>query len=99
MIVSIERLLPGGAAVHAPKYAALGVLPEGMPQRSQKHHFGIMRIDNDATDSARVAKSHILPGATGIDGFIDAVSAGNIATQRLSGSGVQDIRIARSHRQ
>src|ERR1700761_5846435 len=46
----------------------------GIPKRGDIDKVGVGRIDDDPADTTRGLKTHFLPGATGVGGFIYAVT-------------------------
>ena len=74
-----QHLLPSDAAVHGAINAALFVGRELMAQGRDEHDVRIARIHDDRTDLLRLFQAHVLPGATRVGRFINAVAGGRVA--------------------
>ncbi len=58
-----------------------------MAERTDVDDVGILRIDDDPADLARVLQADVRPGRAAIGGFIDAVAGRQIGTNiGLAGS-------------
>ena len=97
VVVLVEHLAPGLAAVGGLEDAALLVGREGMAQRSDEDDVGILRIDPDRGDVARVFQPDVLPGLAGVGRLPHAVAlidrSAHVAD--IAGSDVDDVRIRR----
>src|SRR5580698_5690289 len=65
-----------------------------MTERADVHDVGIMRINDNAADLARVLQSDVCPGFAGVGRFVDAVAgAESGANVRLTGANVENVGI------
>ena len=63
-----------------------------------EYAIGIQRIDQDRADLPRVAETEVLPGAAGVDRFVDPVADRQVGTlQPLAAADVEDVRVRRRH--
>lgn len=70
-----------------------------MPQGGYEGDVRILGIHGEAPDGMRVGKADKLPGLTGINGFINSVTANNVsANARFSGSHINHIRVRLGNR-
>src|ERR1700730_3819874 len=91
VLIGEENLLPGGAAVRRAEDAAVRLRRVGVAQGARKRDVGIVRIDDDASDAARLFEAHVFPRLSGVDGLVDAVADGDVAAnERLAGAGPYD---------
>src|SRR5207249_3562676 len=78
--------------------AAVGPRAPEVTQRRDVDHIGILRIDGDAADFARLLEPHVGPRSTPVGGFVDAV-APPLGAQAvaLARARPHDVGIARRH--
>ena len=96
--VAEQHLLPGRAAVARAEHAALLVRPEGVAERGHVDQIGVVRIDADAADVARVGQADAAPGRAAVGRPVDAVAVRDVdADARLAGAGVDDVGVGGGH--
>ncbi len=99
LVVALQNLLPGRAAVRRPVHAAHLVRPPQVPHRRHVDDVGILRVDPDRTDVIAILQPHVLPRAPRIHRFVDPVAMRRIpAHARLAHSRVHHVRIGIGHR-
>ena len=70
-----------------------------MAERRHKGDVGILRIDGDSSDLARVGQAGVLPCPAGIDRLVDTVAVREVAADiGLAHTDVNDVRIRRRNR-
>ena len=79
MFIDVKDFLPGLAPVPAAKHAALLAGPVIPALCGYQDDVGIVRVDYDAACLPDPGQSHMLPGCTGINGFIYTVTVRIIA--------------------
>src|SRR5581483_8141692 len=98
LVVHIDDLLPGLAAVGGAEEAAFGVRAPGVAEGRDEDDVGIARVHDDAGDVARVVEADVRPGLTGVHGFIHPVAEGDVAANAgFAGADVDDVGIGRRH--
>ena len=95
VVVDLEDLLPGGAAVGRPVEAAVVArAPQGALGR-HVDHVGVARIDGDHAHVLGVLQAHHLEVPAAVDGLVDPVAVGDAALAVvLAGAHPQHLRIA-----
>ncbi len=92
--IFVENFLPGLAAILRAEDAALFVVGEGMAEGGDEGDVGIFGIDDQASDGVGVAEADEFPGGSGVDGFVDAVAADDVAAHAgFAGADVDDVGI------
>src|SRR5271166_5632857 len=77
--------------------AALFIGAIGVPQSAYVNNAGILWINRYTTDLACVLQADVIPGRAPINGFVDAVTGGEIlANVTLAGSRINGFRIGGS---
>src|ERR1700680_989538 len=79
ILVFVENLFPGLAAVGGAEDAAIRIRAEGMAQCAHEHDVRILGVDNDSADSPAVAQPDILPGFAPIECLVNSVTVRNVA--------------------
>src|SRR5262249_20215670 len=74
-----EELLPALAAVLRTIDAALAVRPPGVAERRHVDEVGVLRVDTDAGDVARLGEAEVLPAPAAVGRAVDAVAVGDVA--------------------
>ena len=93
VVVHLQRLLPGPAAVGRLVDAALAAGPEQAAGRRDEHDVVVARIDDDAVDEARGLEPHVRVGLAAVGRLVDAVApARALAVVRLAGADPDQIR-------
>ena len=96
LVVDVEHLLPGLAAVDRLEDAALLV---GRPQVAHGRDVddvGVRRVDDDPRDVLRVGEPHVLPGLAGVGRLVDAVArVGDADARRVAGADPDDVLVGR----
>ena len=94
VFIFVENFLPGLAAVGGAEDAALGVRSIGMAEGGYENDVGVIGIDDDFADGARVAESDVFPTFAGVEGFVDSIALRNVAAYAgLAGANVNDVVI------
>src|SRR5438874_10036570 len=94
LLVLVEDLAPGLAAVGAAEHAALGVGAEGMAEGRDQNDIGILRVDDQGADLAGVPEADVAPGLAAVDRLVDAIAVRHVAARgRLPGADIDDVRI------
>src|ERR1051325_5081723 len=94
LVVTIENLLPGLAAVFRAEDAALSVRAEGVPERRDVDDIRVARVNAHAPYLPRVFEAHALPGLARVGRFVDAVAVRDIAAnRRLAHADIDDVRV------
>ena len=63
-----------------------------MPHCGDKNGIGILRVDHDPGYPTGLLQTHVLPGLSGVGGFVDAVTDGDVAADEgLTGSGPDEV--------
>ena len=95
----IENSGPMHSAIGGFIDTALLVRTISMPQCADIDDIGVLRVDDDSANVARVLKADMQPGSTSIHRFVHAVAKGegrpNVG---LAGSGINSLRIGRRNR-
>src|SRR5262249_23710215 len=74
LVIDVQNLLPGLAAIGRLEDAALFVGREQVAQRRDVDDVRVDRVDDDASDVLAVLQAHVLPGAAGVGRFVNAVA-------------------------
>ena len=99
VLVAVEHLGPGLAAVGGAEHAAFGVGPEGVADGGDQHDVGIGRIDDDGADLAGVLQPDIGPGLAGVGRLVDPVAVADIAPQvALAAPDIDHVVVGRGDR-
>ena len=99
VLVLVEHLLKGLAAVERSEDAALLVRPVRMAERSDEQAVGVARIDVDARDLLGVVETEPGPRPSRIGGLVDAITRREVGpVQTLAAAHVDDVRIGRRNR-
>ena len=69
-----EHRVPALAAVGGLVQSAVAAIGPERTLRRDVYHIAVARIDHDSRDVLRLLNPHLLPGATGVVGSIDAVA-------------------------
>src|SRR6202012_5664355 len=94
VLVLVEHLLPGPAAVTRAEYAALGVGAVGVAERRHEDHVRIPGVDQHAPDLLGVLETDARPGPAAVHRLVHAVPLGDVrAHVRLAGADVDHPRI------
>ena len=94
-----EDVLPGLAAVARAVDAPLRVRAEGVPGRGEVREVGVVRVDANAPDLARLAQAQVAPGRAVVVGAVHAASRRDIAADRVGARAhVEDVRVGGRHR-
>ena len=99
VLVLVEHLLEGLAAVGGAEEAALRVGAVRMAQHRDEQAVRVARIDDDLRNLLAVAQAQVRPGLAGVGGLVDAVAGGEVgALQPLAAADVDDVRDSRAPR-
>src|SRR5215831_7186838 len=91
VLVLVEHLGPGLAAVGRAKDAAFRIRSEGVAECRDQHDIRIVRIDDHRPDLTRVLEAEMAPGLAAIDRAVHAISVGHVPARRsLAGPDVDD---------
>src|SRR5436853_3078473 len=94
LLVLVEDLAPGLAAVRAADHAALAGGAEGMAEGRDASDIGILRVDDQRADLAGVPEADVAPGPAAVDRLVDAIAVRHVAARgRLPGADIDDVRI------
>jgi hypothetical protein len=94
VLVLVEDLVPGLAAVEGAENAAFRVRAVGMAERGDERDIRITRIDDDFADGAGVAQADVLPGFAAVQCLVDAVALRDVAAEAgFTRSDVQNVWI------
>ena len=77
VLIDIQNVLPGLAAIDAAVHAALGVWPPKSAEGAYEDDVWVSGIDVDFADVARLSEPHVLPGLAAVGGVIDAIAPGD----------------------
>ncbi len=98
LIVHVEHLGPRPAAVGAAEHAPLVALGVDVALRRHHHDVRVRRVDDDRRDLLGGVEPHVLPGAPGVGGLVDAVPlVDRAAGDDVAGADVDDVRVRRRH--
>src|SRR3989441_11976954 len=81
LLVLVEDLAPGLAAVGGAEHAALGVGAEGMAEGRDENDIGILRVDDQRADLAGVPEAGVAPGPAAADRLVDAIAVRHVAAR------------------
>src|SRR5579871_2529131 len=100
VLVLVQHLLPGRAAVGRAEDAALGVGAVGVAEDGDEEAVGVARVHDHRRDLLAVAQPQVLPGLAAVGGLVNAVAGGQVrALQPLAAANIEDGRVRRSHGQ
>src|ERR1700676_372355 len=92
--ILIQNFFPSLSAVSRAENAALFVIAERVPERRDERDVWIFRVHDQSANSTRVWKPDKLPGFSGINGFVHAVSADDVAADAsFARPHIDDVRI------
>jgi hypothetical protein len=96
VVVLEQHLREGPSAIGGAKNAALGVRAVRVTEDCNEEPVGVAGIHGDRRNHLAVAQSEMLPGASGISGFVDPVADGKIRTDDArSGPDIDDVGVRR----
>ena len=98
VLILVEDLLEGLAAIGRAVDAALGVRAVGVPGNRDEEPVGIAGIDGHLGNLLAVAQAEVRPGLAGVGGLVDAVADGEVwPMQSFAAADVNDVadRMAR----
>ena len=99
-VADVQHELPVLATVLRSVEPALGVVLRRVAERGDVHEIGIVGVDADLADVARLGQAHVPPRDTGIGRLVDAVAVGDVdADRRFARAGVDDVAVGRRDRQ
>src|SRR6185312_8797667 len=94
VVVDVEHLVPGLAAVGAFEDAALGVWSPDVAKRGGIDHVRILRIDEDPTDDVRGVQPDVLPALAAIHRLVHPLPGQEgIADVRFACADVDDLGV------
>src|SRR4029079_19207 len=94
VLVFVEHLLEGAAAVGRSEKAARGVGTVRVAERRDEKTIGIARVDVNHRDHLRVAQAEMRPCASGVHRLVDTVADGEIGPDDSGARpDVDDVRI------
>ena len=98
VLVAVEDLLEGPAAVLRPEDAPLGVRAVGMAEGGDEDPVGVLGVHDDHGNLLGVAQAQVLPGLAAVRGAVDAVAGGEVGPlQAFAAAHVDHLRIRRRH--
>ena len=99
LVVAVEHVFPGLAAVSRSEDATFLIRAGRMPEGGDVHHIGIGRMDANFRDRLAVSQADVGPGFSGVGRFVDAVALRDVAAQlAFARAYVNDVRVGRRHR-
>ena len=97
--VAEEHLLPGPAPVAGAVDPALGIGPEGMPERRDVQPVGVGGMDADASDGVGFGEAEVAPARPAVVRAIDTVPLEDVGAQLdLAHADVDDVGVGWGHR-
>ena len=94
VLVFVEDLLEGAAAVDGSENAPFGVRPVRVAERRDEEAIGIARVDVNHRDHLRVTQPEIRPGPPRVGRLVDTVANGEIGPDDSgAGADVDDVPI------
>src|SRR6266566_3490874 len=100
VLILIENLFPGFAAVKRTKNAALSIWTVRMAKRGDENAVRILGIYDQLADGARIAEPHVLPGLAAVNRFVNAVAMRGVAADAaFARSYIDDVWIGQRNRQ
>src|SRR5580700_2819432 len=100
VVIHLQDLGPGPAAVGGSKNAALRSRSIGMSQRADEDDVGILRVNGDTRNAARLLQAGELPCFACIVRPVHTLPYGNMAAdKRFARARPHYVRIARCHRE
>ena len=94
VVVDLERLLPGLAAVGRLEDAALAAWSPQAAGRRDKDDIVVARVDDDAVDEPGVAEAEVGEGLAAVSRLVDAVAPRHALTiARFAGADPDEIRV------
>src|SRR5208337_8096 len=94
VLVFVENLVPGLAAVGGSENPPFRVRTKGMTQRRHKNYIGIARVHDHFADGARIFQANGLPGFSRIHRLPDAIALRNIsANAGFASPYINDVRV------
>ena len=100
VLIDVEDLLPGLAAVGGLEDAALLIRPPLVSHSADQGRVRILRMHHDALDTLRVVEAEVLPMLAGVGGAVHAVAVGDgVPRVALTASQPEDVVVRRGQRQ
>ena len=100
VLIFIENLFPGFAAIKRTENAALGIWTVGMAKRCDENAVRVLGIDNQLADGTRIAQPDVLPGLAAVNRLVNAVPMRGVAADAaFARSYIDDVWIGRRNRQ
>ncbi len=94
LVIFVENFLPGLAAICRAKHSPLGVRSICVPQRRDENNVGILRMDGESSDMARVFQADKVPCFSRIGTLVHAVALQDVvANAGLTCPHIHDVRI------
>ena len=94
VLVDEEDLAPGPPAVLGPEEPALAVPAEHVAERRDERDVGILRVDQDAPDRARIRQADPAPGGSAVVGPVHPVAGRDVVARLdLARADVDHLRV------
>ncbi len=97
VLIPVEDLRPGRAAVQRPEDAAGRVGPEGVPEHRRVDDVRVGGVDAQLADLTAITQPDVGPGLPGVGRLVDAVPRRGVAANAsLAGADVDDVGVGGS---
>ncbi len=94
VLVFVENLVPGLAAISGAENASFRVRTKGMTERRDKNDIGIARVHDHFANRARILEANVLPGFSRVHRLPDAVTLADVAANAsFAGPHINDVWI------
>ena len=98
VLVFVDDLLPGLAAIGGAEKAALFIRAVGMAEHGGEDSIGIARIDGERGNLQAIAQAEMSPGFSGVSRFVDSVADREIgAMQAFAAGDINNVGIRRRY--
>src|SRR5258708_38823566 len=92
VFVHVQNFCPGLAAIGGAEDPAFRIGAEWVSQRSYENDIRIFRMNDQLSNRAAVAKSHVPPRLTAVERLINAIALCRVAANAgFAGAGVEHV--------
>ncbi len=99
LVVAVEHLAPGLAAIGTLEDTPLRVRHAVLPERGDENDFGVAGVDPDLGDSVGLGEADVVPGLAGIGALVHPIAGHDVAANAgLAHPDIHDVGIGFAHR-